>query len=139
LTTLLEQEGDCRSEHLGSAGSDPEPANLLVCERTASIFRALGDVNRLRLLSLLAKREMCVSELTLVLRDNLPAISQRLKFLRAERLVCTRRQGKHIFYRLTDVHIAELIANGLSNGEETEWGGSGMLDRPVSYETSYGK
>ncbi len=120
MTTLIEQNGDCCGEHLQSAADDQERANLLVCERTASIFRALGDVNRLRLLSLLANREMCVSELTLVLRDNLPAISQRLKFLRANRLVSTRRQGKHVFYRLADKQIAELLANGLAHGEEPD-------------------
>ncbi len=120
LATLIEQNGNCHDEHLASTLLGPEPADLLVCERTANIFRALGDVNRLRLLSLLAKREMCVSELTLVLRDNLPAISQRLKLLRAERLVRTRRQGKHVFYRLADMHIAELIANGLAHGEEPD-------------------
>lgn len=80
----------------------------------------MGDVNRLRLLSLLAKSELCVTELTEALKDNLPAISQRLKLLRAERLVRTRRQGKHVFYSLTDNHIAELIANGLAHGEEPE-------------------
>ena len=120
LTNLIEHDSDCRDEHLQSVGVAPQPAALLVCERTANIFRALGDVNRLRLLSLLANREMCVSELTLVLRDNLPAISQRLKLLRAERLVSTRRQGKHVFYRLADRHIAELIANGLAHGQEHE-------------------
>lgn len=123
MTTLIEQAGDCQDGDLDAAGPDsagPKPADLLVCERTANIFRALGDVNRLRLLSLLAKREMCVSELTSVLRDNLPAISQRLKLLRAERLVCTRRQGKRVYYRLADTHIAELIANGLAHGEEPD-------------------
>ncbi len=82
---------------------------------------------------------MCVSELTLVLQDNLPAISQRLKLLRAERLVCTRRQGKHVFYRLADVHIADLIANGLAHGEESVCVGTGTRNRPASYETSYAK
>ena len=120
MTTIIEQTGECRDEHLQLAGAAPQPADLSVCERAANIFRALGDVNRLRLLSLLAKRELCVTELTLVLRDNLPAISQRLKLLRAERLVCTRRQGKHVFYRLADAHIAQLIANGLAHAEEPD-------------------
>lgn len=120
LTILVEQAGNFRNKPLQSVTVASQPADLLVCERTANIFRALGDVNRLRLLSLLANQEMCVSELTLVLRDNLPAISQRLKLLRAERLVSTRRQGKHVFYRLADQHIAELIANGLAHGEEPD-------------------
>ncbi len=96
------------------------PAPLEVCERAAAIFRAMGDVNRLRLLSLLAKKELCVTELTELLEDNLPAISQRLRLLRSERLVRTRRRGKHVFYSLSDNHIAELIANGLAHGEEHE-------------------
>ncbi len=118
--SIILDEGDCHEEHLAATSAYPEPANLLVCDRTANIFRALGDVNRLRLLSLLAQREMCVTELTLALHDNLPAISQRLKLLRSERLVSTRRQGKHVFYRLADAHIAELIANGLAHGEEPD-------------------
>jgi ArsR family transcriptional regulator len=83
-------------------------------------FRAMGDASRLQLLALLAKREMCVTELTGRLSDNLPAISQRLKLLRAERLVSTRRQGKHIYYSLADNHIASLIENGLAHGSETD-------------------
>lgn len=91
-----------------------------ICKRTAAIFRAMGDASRLQLLALLAKREMCVTELTAGLSDNLPAISQRLKLLRAERLVSTRRQGKHIYYSLADNHIASLIENGLAHGSETD-------------------
>jgi ArsR family transcriptional regulator, lead/cadmium/zinc/bismuth-responsive transcriptional repressor len=100
------------------------------CKRSAAIFRALGDVSRLQLLALLAKREMCVTELTEQLSDNLPAISQRLKLLRAERLVRTRRQGKHIYYSLADNHIALLIENGLAHGSQTECNFCPPLEEP---------
>lgn len=110
----------CLGEKHDGPDLKPVPAEETTCLRAASIFRALGDLSRLRLLSVLAKREMCVTELTEILQDNLPAISQRLKLLRAERIVSTRRQGKHIFYRLADSHIAHLIANGLAHGEEPD-------------------
>jgi ArsR family transcriptional regulator len=121
----MSDSGESDSEACVSLEHDPvdprlQPASVDSCERAASIFRALGDVNRLRLLTVLAKQELCVSDLTGVLNDNLPAVSQRLKLLRAERLVRTRRQGKHIFYSLADSHIAELIANGLAHGEEQQ-------------------
>jgi|LakMenE01Jun11ns_1017448.scaffolds.fasta_scaffold9851383_1 ArsR family transcriptional regulator len=90
-----------------------------LCSRAASIFRALGDPSRLQLLALLARREMCVTELTERLGDNLPAISQRLKLLRIEKIVRSRRQGKHIYYSLSDEHIKNLISNGLAHGEES--------------------
>jgi ArsR family transcriptional regulator len=68
----------------------------------------------------LAQSEFCVSDLTEKLGDNLPAVSQRLKLLRAERIVLGRRQGKHIHYRLADNHVAQLIANGLAHGAEID-------------------
>lgn len=119
---MVEDDEDCGQE------SHPirpvvRAAPLHLCERTANIFRALGDVNRLRLLTVLSQQELCVSELTASLEDNLPAISQRLKLLRAERLVRTRRQGKHVYYRLADDHIAQLISNGLAHGSEPSEGG----------------
>ena len=120
MKSKVDDEPGCQGEPHDGALSKPTPADENTCLRAASIFRALGDLSRLRLLSLLAKREMCVTELTEILQDNLPAISQRLKLLRAERIVATRRQGKHIFYRLADNHIAHLIANGLAHGEEPD-------------------
>ena len=86
--------------------------------QTAAIFNALGDVNRLRILTMLGAQEMCVSEITRALNDNISAVSQRLKLLRYERLVKTRREGKHIYYRLADEHIKALIYNALEHATE---------------------
>lgn len=109
---------DCFGEdHEGAKRALAIP-NGEACNRTAAIFRALGDERRLCLLALLAQQEMCVSELTQRLQDNLPAISQRLKLLRSERIVVARRSGKHVYYSLADDHIAQLIANGLAHGSE---------------------
>ena len=88
------------------------------CQRAAAIFRALGEPARMQLLALLAGREMCVSEIAQALGESLPAISQRLKLLRGERIVAQRRAGKHVYYALADAHIAKLIANGLAHAGE---------------------
>ena len=120
MASVNDEEPDCLGEPHDCVVRELKPADEKTCIRAAGIFRALGDLSRLRLLSLLAKQEMCVTELTECLQDNLPAISQRLKLLRAERIVATRRQGKHIFYRLADSHVAHLIANGLAHGEEPD-------------------
>lgn len=89
-----------------------------VCERAACIFRALGDTARLQLLALLAEGELCVTDISDRLGDNLPAVSQRLKLLRSERIVKQRREGKHMFYSLADRHVAELISNALEHANE---------------------
>lgn len=113
-----ESDAECFGEDHGGAKQALPIPNADACSRTAAIFRALGDERRLSLLALLAHREMCVTELTERLQDNLPAISQRLKLLRSERIVLARRHGKHVFYSLADDHIAQLIANGLAHGSE---------------------
>ncbi|MFN7894322.1 MAG: hypothetical protein ACK5OC_28810, partial [Pirellula sp.] len=66
-----EEEPGCLGEKHESAISVVQPADEKICARAAGIFRALGDLSRLRLLSLLAQREMCVTELTECLEDNL--------------------------------------------------------------------
>jgi ArsR family transcriptional regulator len=89
------------------------------CQRAANIFRALGDPMRLQMLALLLERERCVTEITEALGDNISAVSQRLRLLRAEAIVVHRREGKHVFYALADHHVAQLISNGLAHARET--------------------
>ena len=105
-------------DHLGSAADLLGGLNAAACQRAAGLFRALGDPSRMQVLALLASREMCVSEIAAALDDSLPAVSQRLKLLRSERIVTQRREGKHMYYALADQHIAELIANGLAHASE---------------------
>jgi DNA-binding transcriptional ArsR family regulator len=101
-------------EHRGGAAA----IDAVACERAAAIFRALGDPQRLRILMVLEASERCVSELCDVLDDNMPAISQRLRLLKSERVVRSRRDGKHIYYALADAHISRLVTNGLLHALE---------------------
>ena len=87
----------------------------LQMDRAASLFRALGDSERLRLLELLTQQERCVSELAGAMDAGLSTVSQRLKVLRAEQLITRRREGKHIYYSLADEHIAGLVRNALEH------------------------
>lgn len=88
------------------------------CERAAAIFRALGDPQRLRLLLILEAGQCCVSEIAAALNEPLPAISQRLRVLKSERVVRSRREGKHVFYALADEHISRLVTNGVMHAIE---------------------
>lgn len=116
-STAVARGPDCRA-----ADHPAVPLRVVVDERAleyaAGIFRALGDPARLRLLTLLMVGPRCVTQLAAELNDNLPAVSQRLKLLKSERIVSSRRQGKHIFYSLDDEHIAQLISTGLSHAAE---------------------
>ena len=66
-----------------------------------SLFQALGDRTRLRLLNLVADGEVCVCFLVEVLGEPQPKISRHLGVLRAAGLVAARRDGKWMHYRAT--------------------------------------
>src|SRR3984893_1174671 len=70
----------------------PYPLDLL--------FRALADRTRLRLLNLIADKEICVCYFVQILRTSQPKISRHLAYLRRAGIVAARRQGRWMHYRL---------------------------------------
>lgn len=64
------------------------------------LFRALADPTRLRLLNLVADREICVCYLVEILRISQPKISRHLAYLRKAGIAAARREGKWMHYRL---------------------------------------
>ncbi len=111
----LDDTPECAAgEHLGL----PVTIDAEACERAAAIFRALGDPQRLRILVLLESAERCVSEVCQRLDEPMPAISQRLRLLKSERIVRSRREGKHIYYALADDHISRLVTNAVMHAME---------------------
>ena len=64
------------------------------------LFRALADPTRLRLLNLIADREICVCFFVEILGISQPKISRHLAYLRRAGIVAARRQGRWIHYRL---------------------------------------
>lgn len=93
-------------------------ASAASLDQASRLFRALGDVPRMRLLSLLAEGPACVTELAEAESENISTVSQRLRVLRTENLVTRQREGKHIRYALADQHVFELITNALAHASE---------------------
>jgi DNA-binding transcriptional ArsR family regulator len=69
-------------------------------EDACRLMKALANPDRLLLLCRLSQGEASVGELEAELGILQPTLSQQLTVLRGEDLVETRRQGKHIFYRV---------------------------------------
>ena len=108
----------CGDDHHHSDVRRLPPMSDEALERAARLFRALGDVPRLRLLAILAQAEVCVSELAEGEGDQMSTISQRLRVLRSENLLSRRREGKHVLYTLADQHIVDLVFNALAHASE---------------------
>ena len=66
-----------------------------------TVFQALGDATRLRILGLLLTGEVCVCHIHESLLVSQPKASRHLAYLRRAGLVDTRRQGLRVYYRLS--------------------------------------
>ncbi|ACO31688.1 Arsenical resistance operon repressor [Acidobacterium capsulatum ATCC 51196] len=66
----------------------------------AELFAALSDPTRLRLLNLMRDREVCVCDFVEILGQSQPKISRHLAYLRRAGIVCARREGKWMHYRI---------------------------------------
>lgn len=67
----------------------------------SSLFRALGDETRLRIVALLSHGELCVCHVQAALHLSQPAASRHLGVLRVAGIVEARREGSWIHYRLS--------------------------------------
>jgi DNA-binding transcriptional ArsR family regulator len=94
--------------------------NVEKAQRMAEFFSLLGDTNRLRILSILAKQELCVCDLAMVLNMSESAVSHQLRTLRALRLVGYHKVGRKVYYRLLDHHVFDLYNSVAEHLDETE-------------------
>jgi ArsR family transcriptional regulator len=85
------------------------------------LFRALADPTRLRLLNLIADREICVCYFVQILGISQPKISRHLAYLRRAGIVAARRQGRWMHYRLvipSDVATCSILKETLKHLRE---------------------
>ena len=84
----------------------------------AELFKVFGDSTRIRILYALFDNEICVCDLAETLSMTQSAISHQLKILKQANLVRSRREGRSIFYTLSDDHVRTIIGCGLEHIEE---------------------
>ena len=77
-------------------------------QNMAEFFRLLSDPNRLRILSILSKQELCVHDIAAVVGMSESAVSHQLRVLRTMRLVSYRKSKRKVYYQLLDHHVLEL-------------------------------
>ena len=90
------------------------PSIDLVVMRThagevVNVLKLLGNTDRLLLLCQLALQERTVTDLEQLTHIHQPSLSQQLAILRREAVVTTRREGKFIWYQLSDPRIVRLM------------------------------
>lgn len=84
----------------------------------AEFFKVFADSTRIKILYALLNSEMCVCDISEVLEISQSAISHQLRLLKQMKLVKFRREGKSIFYSLSDEHIISILSKGMEHVEE---------------------
>ncbi|WP_299846711.1 helix-turn-helix transcriptional regulator [uncultured Roseovarius sp.] len=90
--------------------SDAEITRMMknACE-ASNFLKAISHEGRLMILCHLASGEKSVTELEELLSSRQAAVSQQLSRLRSEGLVQPRREGKAIYYSLSDTRAVRVL------------------------------
>ena len=84
-------------------------------EAIAELFKGFADPTRVHILSLLAQRELCVTDIAEAVALSQSAISHQLRILKQMHLIKFRREGKNILYSLADDHVLTILQMGLEH------------------------
>jgi len=89
------------------------------------IFKALGDENRIRILNLLIRQELCVCEIETVLEITQSNASRHLNKLKSAGVITNEKKSQWVYYRVDNKFIEEnnLLYEFLKNkmDENTQW------------------
>ena len=84
----------------------------------AELFKVFGDTTRIRILYALFESELCVNDMAQLLGLSQTAVSHQLRVLKNNKLVRFRKEGKIVFYSLSDDHVRSIIEMGMEHVEE---------------------
>ncbi len=107
LPVLANELSPCCTPVIGNA------LDLADATRLASMFKALGDPTRVRLLSLIAAHEggeACICDLTEPVGLSQGTVSHHMKLLGEAGLVSREQRGKWAYYRVEHSTLAALSA-----------------------------
>jgi len=90
----------------------------VVLDEAVMLLKGFADPTRLKILALLREGEVCVHQIVEALEMTQSAVSHQLRTLRGARLVAFKKRGRHVYYRLADDHVREMLDGVLSHSRE---------------------
>lgn len=102
--------GTCRpSERLSQLKKKVNRVDPLAIKRLEQVFFGYADKTRLMILELLADEELCSCEIMAALGLTEPTTSHHLGILERSGLIAARREGKWVFYRITNSKVRSIL------------------------------
>ena len=84
----------------------------------SELFKVFGDSTRMKIINALMMEELCVCDIAEITNSTPSAISHQLRVLKQANLVKYRRDGKTIYYSLSDNHVKTIFAQAKEHIEE---------------------
>jgi DNA-binding transcriptional ArsR family regulator len=109
-------------------------------DRAARIFKVLSVETRLRMISIVKNRCLCVNALASTLEVTPAAVSQHLRILRDADLVVAEKKGYFVHYRVNEETLQELwgtlkpLFETNENGKEAEYVSTGLLPKAGTFK-----
>ncbi|AND42943.1 MAG: ArsR/SmtB family transcription factor [Bacillota bacterium] len=88
------------------------------------LFKALSDSTRIKIAyALTLEEELCVCDVANIIGSSTATASHHLRLLRKMGLAKYRKEGKMVFYSLSDEHVHQLVSIALIHSKEGEGDG----------------
>lgn len=88
----------------------PDIMDLEKTEQKTNVFKILGDLNRVKIIELLAHYErLCVYEISRFIEASVATTSHHLITLRTSGIINSEKHGKRVVYALEDEEIIHLL------------------------------
>lgn len=88
------------------------PNEQVICE-LVDFFTIFSDYTRLKIISALSISEMCVNDLSTMLKINQTTVSHQLRLLKNLNAVKSVRQGKIVLYSLKNHLLGDVLLKGV--------------------------
>lgn len=106
------QNKTCKPLATSSAEGLPEDELLY---DLADLFKTFSDTTRIKILYALMESPLCVAEIAQMIGATQSAVSHQLRILKASHLVKFQREGKNVFYSLSDDHVYKILEQGMNH------------------------
>jgi DNA-binding transcriptional ArsR family regulator len=82
-----------------------------LAEERAEIYRIFSNPKRLLIFWLLDEEEMPVNKIAESIDSSIQNTSQHLRLMKANKILDARRNGKEVYYRISDSEIGDFCRN----------------------------
>ena len=108
----------CKEHHHNSKELNINLDNFKKFNEMGELFKMFGDPTRLKILYVLFEKEVCVCDIAKIINMQQSAVSHQLRVLKSSNLVKYRREGKTIYYSLSDDHVKTIFLMAKEHIEE---------------------